>query len=163
MKKIDKDEYQKRLDKITALFSDMMVHAEEQSTYRCPYKNRFDECTAQFGCRNQRKPLKEGGLRVCGGDDKIDYRSAWETELEESSSLKGLPGDKNNTVVYGQGTITHDGETRKLAAGKTIFDYADDLAVHPAFELPDGADRPVDQGQVLRHVRPDRSLAGDEG
>ena len=36
-------------------------------------------CTAQFGCRNQRKPRDPGELRVCGGDDKIDYRSAWET------------------------------------------------------------------------------------
>ena len=45
---------------------------------RCPYKNRLDQCTAQFGCRNQRKPRNPGELRVCGGDDKIDYRSAWE-------------------------------------------------------------------------------------
>jgi uncharacterized 2Fe-2S/4Fe-4S cluster protein (DUF4445 family) len=30
------------------------------------------------------------------------------------------------------GTISHDGESRPLAAGKTIFDYADDLAVRVA-------------------------------
>ena len=80
MKKIDKAAYQERLDRITAIFKDMMAHATEQATYRCPYKNRFDECTAQFGCRNQRKPREAGGLLVCGGDDKLDYRSAWETE-----------------------------------------------------------------------------------
>ena len=53
--KMDKEEYQKRLDKITEMFSSMVNHANEQSMYRCPYKNRFDQCTAKFGCRNQRK------------------------------------------------------------------------------------------------------------
>ena len=77
MKKIDKAAYQERLDRITAIFKDMMAHATEQATYRCPYKNRFDECTARFGCRNQRKPREAGGLLVCGGDDKLDYRRAW--------------------------------------------------------------------------------------
>ncbi|MCY4546690.1 MAG: hypothetical protein OXD39_15795, partial [Gemmatimonadetes bacterium] len=80
MKKIDKAAYQERLDRITAIFKDMMAHATEQATYRCPYKNRFDECTARFGCRNQRKPRESGGLLMCGGDDKLDYRGAWETE-----------------------------------------------------------------------------------
>ena len=83
MQRIDKETYQKRLDRITELFSSMMVHADEQSTYRCPYKNRLDECTAKFGCRNQRKPFVAGGLLRCGGDDKLDYRSAWDTETNE--------------------------------------------------------------------------------
>ena len=80
MQKIDKEAYQKRLDRITELFADMMVHADEQSTYRCPYKNRFDECTAKFGCRNQRRPEEKGELLNCGGDDKIDYRPAWQED-----------------------------------------------------------------------------------
>ena len=41
--------------------------------------------TAKFGCRNQRKPLANGGPRQCGGDDKIDYRSAWETDAPEEA------------------------------------------------------------------------------
>ena len=129
MQKIDKEEYQKRLDKITEIYSDMMVHAEEQSTYRCPYKNRFDECTAKFGCRNQRKPHREGGLLVCGGDDKLDYRSAWETEEVQAEARENVSLHKDEDKKYGMGTITHDGEKRKLVAGKTIFDYADELAV----------------------------------
>ena len=80
MKKIDKAAYEERLNRITAIFKDMMAHAKEQATFRCPYKNRLDECTAQFGCRNQRKPRESDGLYVCGGDDKIDYRPAWETD-----------------------------------------------------------------------------------
>ena len=121
MQKIDKKEYQKRLDKITEIFEGMVLHADEQSTYRCPYKNRFDQCTAKFGCRNQRKPPVEGDLLLCGGDDRIDYRSAWETESEEGAHLED--------IEYGMGTITHDGKARKLSAGKTIFDYADELVV----------------------------------
>ena len=77
MRKIDKAEYQKRVDRITELFSAMVVHADELSLSRCPYKNRFDQCTAAFGCRNKRK--SPDGPPLCAGDDKLDYRKAWET------------------------------------------------------------------------------------
>ena len=117
MKKIDKTEYEKRLSKITQIFEDLVVHADEQSTYRCPYKNRFDHCTAKFGCRNQRK-IDEGTGLLCVGDDKLDYRSAWETDAPDQ------PSETHNT-----GTITCDGQTYQLTPGKTVFDYADDLTV----------------------------------
>ena len=117
MKKIDKAEYEKRLSKITQIFEELVVHADEQATYRCPYKNRFDHCTAKFGCRNQRK-IDEGTGLLCAGDDKLDYRSAWETDAPDSTA------EKHNT-----GTITCDGQVHQLTPGKTIFDYADDLTV----------------------------------
>jgi hypothetical protein len=79
MQKIDQEEYRKRLDQVTQLFASIMIHADNLSTLRCPYKNRFDQCTAQFGCRNKRKPRVQGELPVCAGDDRLDYRSAWET------------------------------------------------------------------------------------
>jgi len=79
MRKISPEEYQQRLDKISELFAYMVAHADELSTMRCPYKNRFDQCTAQFGCRNKRKPLAPGQLPVCASDDKLDYRKAWQT------------------------------------------------------------------------------------
>ena len=121
MQKIDKKEYQRRLDKITELFSSMAFHADEQSTYRCPYKNKEDQCTAKFGCRNQRKPNNSRGILICGGDDKLDYRQAWETEaVQDRVSID---------VEYGMGTVTSDDRTCKLSVGKTIFDYADELAV----------------------------------
>ena len=150
MKKIDKAAYQERLDRITAIFKDMMAHATEQARYRCPYKNRFDECTAQFGCRNQRKPRETGGLLMCGGDDKLDYRMAWETEeaprerpVEEAAkkSVTQPAGSHSNASKQDQdtpgtdfatpdrGSITDGTTTRSLTAGRTLFDYADDLAV----------------------------------
>ena len=115
MKKIDKAEYEKRLNKITQIFEGLVVHADEQATYRCPYKNRFDHCTAQFGCRNQRK-IDEGTGLLCVGDDQLDYRSAWDTDTPDQ------------TTEF-QGTITCDGKVYQLTPGKTVFDYADDLAV----------------------------------
>ena len=115
MKKIDKAEYEKRLNKITQIFEGLVVHADVQATYRCPYKNRFDHCTAKFGCRNQRK-IDEGTGLLCVGDDKLDYRSAWETEEADQLSES-------------QGTITSDGKVHQLTPGKTVFDYADDLDV----------------------------------
>ena len=78
MRKIHPEEYQHRLDQIRELFAGIVVHADELSTKRCPYKNRFDQCTAQFGCRNKRKPLAPGELPVCASDDKLDYRKAWQ-------------------------------------------------------------------------------------
>ncbi len=117
MKKIEKAEYEKRLNKITQIFEGLVTHADVQATYRCPYKNRFNHCTAKFGCRNQRK-IAEGTGLLCVGDDKLDYRSAWEIEEPDQAAES-----------HGTGTITCDGKTYQLAPGKTVFDYADDLAV----------------------------------
>lgn len=119
MKKADKKEYEKRLNKITEIFEELVVHADEQATYRCPYKDRHDHCTAKFGCRNQRK-IDEGTGLKCVGDDKLDYRTAWETEEAINSG---------NLVNENNGTISCDGKIYQLTPGKTVFDYADDLAV----------------------------------
>ncbi len=116
-KKIDKAEYEKRLNKITQIFEGLVTHADEQATYRCPYKNRFDHCTAKFGCRNQRK-IDEGTGLLCVGDDKLDYRSAWEIDDPDQAAAS-----------HGTGTITCEGKVYQLTPGKTVFDYADDLAV----------------------------------
>jgi hypothetical protein len=78
MQKIDPREYQARLDRMTELFAGIIRHAEELSTCRCPYKNRSNQCTASFGCRNKRKPAQPGEPPRCAGDDRLNYRSAWE-------------------------------------------------------------------------------------
>ena len=77
--RLDQEAYQRRLDRLTSIFDSMMETVEDLSGKRCPYKDRHGRCTASFGCRNQRRPRNPGELEVCGGDDKLDYRSAWET------------------------------------------------------------------------------------
>jgi hypothetical protein len=79
MRKIDRGEYQKRLDSLSEILQGIAQHAAELSAGRCPYKDRHDRCTAQFGCRNQRR--EGGSLPRCAGDDKLDYRSAWENKI----------------------------------------------------------------------------------
>src|SRR5688572_17640153 len=80
MKKIDPAEYASRLNRLTEIFQDIIVHADAQALIRCPYKDRYGQCTAKFGCQNQRKNPVAEGPRICGGDDKIDYRTAWEVD-----------------------------------------------------------------------------------
>lgn len=79
MQKIDPREYQKRLDQLSEILTAIAVQADRLSTCRCPYKNRLNQCTAQFGCRNKRQSKAPAGPPVCAGDDKLDYRKAWET------------------------------------------------------------------------------------
>lgn len=76
---VDPAAVRESFERLSGIFAEMMVTVAEVSTRRCPYKDRAGHCTAKFGCRNQRRPTEPGGLRVCGGDDKLDYRSAWET------------------------------------------------------------------------------------
>ncbi|MBS1830597.1 MAG: hypothetical protein JST93_35180 [Acidobacteria bacterium] len=78
MEKIDPKEYQKRIERLSDILTGIAQRADEVSMQRCPYKNRFSQCTANFGCRNKRKPAAEGELHRCAGDDKLDYRKAWE-------------------------------------------------------------------------------------
>jgi hypothetical protein len=76
---IDPEAARRSFDRLSAIFGEMMITVADVSTHRCPYKDKTDRCTAKFGCRNQRRPSEPGGLRICGGDDRLDYRSAWET------------------------------------------------------------------------------------
>jgi hypothetical protein len=92
--KIDRDEFQKRLNEITELFASIVSHADEVSRYRCPYKNRLDQCTAHFGCRNKRRPKAPGELPSCASDDKLDYRSAWEGELPQRPGVTEKSEDR---------------------------------------------------------------------
>ena len=80
------ERYKQSLARLAEIMEPMAKHADVQALSRCPYKNRFDRCTAKFGCRNQRKQ-ETGKLMLCASDDKLDYRPYWETpdaELERS-------------------------------------------------------------------------------
>ncbi len=74
----DPERYRKSMSRLDEIFRGINETANEVSMYRCPYKNAQSRCTAAFGCRNQDRNVPSGELFVCTGDDKLDYRSAWE-------------------------------------------------------------------------------------
>ena len=130
MQKIDPEEYRQRLDRLSEIYSEMMVRADELSAHRCPYKNRLDECTAKFGCRNQRRPKVDGGPLICSGDDKLDYRFAWEIDPDPASPTGAGSAEPPAPVgEAGSGFVEHDGQRRPSEAGRSVFDYADELTV----------------------------------
>ncbi len=110
MAKIDKADYQKRLDRITEIFSDMVVHADKQSQHRCPYRNRFDQCTAEFRCRNQRAPAAADELALCTHDGQFEYRSAWETDPNSYGRAKTRI-EKNKAAAAARRGLKDPGES----------------------------------------------------
>ena len=75
---VDKDRYQASMAWLGEIFRDISDTSNQVSTWRCPYKNAQDRCTAGFGCRNQSSSGIPEELPVCTGSDALDYRSAWE-------------------------------------------------------------------------------------
>lgn len=144
---LDADAWQERLDRLSAVLAPIADHAGAQAQWRCPYKDRRDRCTAAFGCRNQRRPaagdprFERGadGLRyLCAGDDRLDYRGAWETDPSAAGAHgadahgAGLHhADAHGHGVHGgaaeraSGTVACGAERLRPAAGDTLFDYAD--------------------------------------
>ena len=123
-------------------------HANVQAAWRCPYKDRHDRCTAAFGCRNQRRPeagdprFASGADRLrflCAGDDKLDYRSAWEVDAPAASAQdrpagrtperqrRRAGGDTGPAASddHGSGSVACGAERLSPVAGATLFDYAD--------------------------------------
>ena len=117
-------------------------HANTQATWRCPYKDRHDRCTAAFGCRNQRRPaagdprFEPGAGKprfLCSADDKLDYRSAWEVDALAATSQEGPDGrtpERQRRRAGGEvdavtGTIACGAVRLRPVAGATLFDYGD--------------------------------------
>ncbi len=88
MTKLDKKAVQERIERITAIFSDMVHHADKISQERCPYRDRHDHCTAKFRCRNQAADASEPSVIACLHDGKFDYRTAWESDPESFDRAK---------------------------------------------------------------------------
>ena len=138
MPKISQQDYQKRLDRLTEIFSDIVSHADAQAKHRCPYRDARDRCTAAFSCGNQIVAAEKGEPATCGHDGTFDYSLAWEADpatLERAR--KQLDRVKRSAAARregkplpsGPGTVSHDGRTEPLAIGMTLFDCADELAV----------------------------------
>ncbi|MED6296511.1 MAG: hypothetical protein VYB13_04570 [Chloroflexota bacterium] len=79
MEPVDQEKYKQSLGKLESIFRSISDTAAEVSSWRCPYKNVEDRCTAKFGCRNQDRSGPAEKLFLCIGSDDIDYRSAWES------------------------------------------------------------------------------------
>lgn len=75
----DTEKLRTSLDRLWQIYKDIGETATQVSTWRCPYKNRHDRCTANFGCRNQLRTEGLDQLPICAGSDDLDYQSAWET------------------------------------------------------------------------------------
>jgi len=75
--KINKNQFKKSIDNLMSIYQQISDSAVESSKSRCPYKNVNNLCTANFGCKNQKK-INQQPLPICTGSDKLDYRSAWE-------------------------------------------------------------------------------------
>ena len=78
-RQVDEIRYRASVARLYGIFQDISGTANVVSTWRCPYKNVEDRCTARFGCRNQSRTEAPGQLPACTGSDDLDYRSAWET------------------------------------------------------------------------------------
>ena len=76
--KLDKKQYEASISRLSEIFSDISNTVNQVSTWRCPYKNVDDLCTANFKCRNQLKDTTDSHLPVCTGSDNLDYRYAWD-------------------------------------------------------------------------------------
>ena len=147
---LDADAWQERLDRLGSVLATIADHAGAQAQWRCPYKDRHDRCTAAFGCRNQRRPpagdprfepgaalLSGAALSrfLCAGDDRLDYRNAWETDPaaagEQGTGGHGLGGHgagKHGAGERSPGTVACGAERQPPVAGATLFDYADRAA-----------------------------------
>jgi len=89
----DEQVHPERQDRLSAIFSDIVIHAEELGRTRCPYRDRHDLCTAIFRCGHQ-APIGDGdsGELACGHDMASDYRRAWEStprSLEQTPKKRG--------------------------------------------------------------------------
>lgn len=133
MKRIDREEYERRLDNLGRILKGIAAHADEQAATRCPYKDRFDQCTAKFGCRNQRQAPGKNRLPHCACEDGLDYRTAWESDPEAYEKTREqvraaaprTPRKASETAS----TVSHDDIRRPAIQGRSIFDYADDFDV----------------------------------
>ena len=134
MERIDPSEFEKRRTRITEIFSKIVTQADAQALTRCPYKNRFDQCAAHFGCQYKRKPRRPGEPPACASDDKLDYRTAWETDPGQveaaHQALRDGCRSEPHTMAESEGAhVLHDDDSRPAVKGRTVFDYADELSV----------------------------------
>jgi hypothetical protein len=77
-RQVDRQRYQDSIAWLNEILKDISETATQVSTWRCPYKDAQDLCTAKFGCRNQLRTQDAAAAPTCTGSDDLDYRKAWE-------------------------------------------------------------------------------------
>ena len=77
-KRVDRERYRASLARLEEIYRDISESAVSVSSWRCPYKDIRDRCTAVFGCRNQSYVDGPDRPALCTGSDDLDYRNAWE-------------------------------------------------------------------------------------
>lgn len=77
LSKVDRERLKASMDRLFDIYREIGEVATQVSTWRCPYKDRNDRCTAKFGCRHQARDA-DHELPLCTGSDKLNYRDAWE-------------------------------------------------------------------------------------
>jgi hypothetical protein len=70
------DERGECFTRLSQTLAALVARAEQLSLSRCPYRNRFDECTAEFGCVNQRPAVSIGELPACRADAPLNHQRA---------------------------------------------------------------------------------------
>jgi hypothetical protein len=75
---VDAERFKASIERLSEIYRDIALKAEEVTRTRCPYKDANSRCTALFGCRHQYFTKDPGARPVCTGSDKLDYRDAWE-------------------------------------------------------------------------------------
>ena len=63
------------LDRVNELLTRLVTRAEDLSATRCPYRNRLNQCAAEFACPNQGESRGPGYLPECTGDLYLNRRS----------------------------------------------------------------------------------------
>ena len=76
---VDKNRHHESIVKLYEIYKGISQTVDSNSKWRCPYKNVKDECTADFGCRNQKRVDQQSDVLVCTGSDNLNYRDAGET------------------------------------------------------------------------------------
>jgi hypothetical protein len=66
------------LEHADTVLTSLVLLAELSTLTRCPYKDKEARCTAQFGCRNQRRDSE--GTACTAADGDLNYQTAWATE-----------------------------------------------------------------------------------
>lgn len=124
---------------MTELFSGIVGHAQDISSFRCPYRDRNDRCTAGFLCSNQ-EDGPDGARSICGHGGTLDYRSAWESKPKSveyaRDKIKQIRREASErragTSREATGTVRSEKKACPSKFGAVLFDFADDMKIEVA-------------------------------